>query len=129
MSLLNRARADARRILGGEWSTVLSFLAPTVDEVGGEIAVINGTFYRRNLVAEGRNGTPVNSTHVHCTFAEIDLIEEYYPVRNANGLVSFSGHLVTAKDSTGIDRTYIFREWHPDEVLGIIRCILEEYTA
>lgn len=125
MGLLDRARADARKILGdlAGWATMLTFTHPL-----GEITTINGTFFKRTLAVMTGDGTPSNARQVHITFAEAEMIESYYDIRNAEGKVDMQGHLVSCADSTGVTHTYIIREWHPDETLGIIRCMLGDYT-
>lgn len=123
MGLLERARADAKRILGdlGGWATILNLEAP-----GGELATIPGTFFRRTIQTVNTEGRPTNARMAHITFAESELIPEYYSVRDARGRVHMEGHKVTCADSTGTSTTYVIREWHPDETLGIITCILGE---
>lgn len=125
MGLLDRARADARKILGdlSGWATVLTFTSPL-----GEMATINGTFFKRTLPVMAGDGTISNARHIHMTFAEADMVESYYEIRDANGLVHLKDHKVTCTDSTGVAHTYVIREWHPDETLGIIRCMLGDYT-
>lgn len=125
MSLLARARRDARGILSGpDWSTVVTFTAPT-----GEIEIITATFYRVNRQSLNTEGRITNSIIAHCTVSERDLIEVYYPTRNAGDEVDFSGHILTAADEDGVERTYIAKEWHPDHTLGIIRIMLGDYVA
>lgn len=124
MSLLTRARADARRILKGDWSTMVIFTAPTT-----ESASIQATFYRVNKPSLNTEGRVVNSIIAHCTVSERDLIEAYYPTRNAADEMDFADHLLTAADESGVERTYVAREWHPDHTLGIIRIMLGDYVA
>jgi hypothetical protein len=100
------------------------FTAPTTEE-----AIINATFFRVHLNVDPLDGTSLDSTHAHCTISELDLIEQYYPTRNALGLVDFRNHKVRGADSTGIEKMYVVIKWHPDEVLGIIRLILQEHAA
>lgn len=125
MGLLDRARADARKILGdlAGWATMLTFTSPL-----GEIITIPGTFFKRTLTVMTGDGTPSNARQIHITFSETEMIAAYYEIRNAEGKVHLEGHLVSCADSTGITHTYIIREWHPDETLGIVRCMLGDYT-
>jgi hypothetical protein len=125
MGLLQRARADARTILSdlAGWATMMTFV-----NLDGEVADINGTFFKRTVVVMGSDGTPTNARQIHITFAERDLIEAYYTCRNSDGKVDMLDHKVTCADSTGLLETYKIREWHPDETLGIIRCMLGDYT-
>lgn len=123
MGLLDRARADARKILSdlSGWATVLTFTNPL-----GETTTINGTFFKRTLPVV-TDGADANVRQVHITFAEADMIESYYEIRNTAGVVDLYGHRVSCADSTGIVHTYAIREWHPDETLGIVRCMLADY--
>jgi len=127
MGILDRARADARRILSNlnGWATALHFENPANDQQ----ADINGTFFRRTVLINDQEGTPVNTRMAHITFAEADFTPDYYEIRNAAGVVHMEGHLVSCMDSTGTLSTYIIREWHPDETLGIIRCMLGDYQG
>lgn len=124
MGLLARARADARTILSdlNGWATVLTFESPS-----GEFAVINGTFFKRTIPVLGQDGTAMNARQIHITFAEADMIASYYEIRNAAGKVHMQDHKVTCADSTGLLTKYIVREWHPDETLGIVRCMLGDF--
>jgi hypothetical protein len=125
MGLLEQARADARKILGdlAGWATMLTFTSPM-----GEITTINGTFFKRTIPVMGGDGTPMNARHIHITFAEAEMIESYYEIRNDAGKVDLKDHLVSCADSTGVTHTYIIREWHPDETLGIVRCMVGDYA-
>jgi len=73
-------------------------------------------------------GNLANVKNVHISFSEIQLTNDSYPVRNANNEVDMIGHLVVTKDSTGNDRNYVIKETFPDETIGVIVCILGDYT-
>ncbi len=75
------------------------------------------------------DGLPSNTKNVHITLVESDLTDESYPVRNANGEVSLLNHLVDYADSTGNIKNYSISETFPDETLGIIVCILNDYNG
>jgi hypothetical protein len=124
MGLLDRARKDARKILGdlAGWATMLTFTSP-----GGEVTTINGTFFKRNVAVLSGDGTPSNARQIHITFAEAEMIAAYYDIRNTAGVVDLQDHLVSCADSTGVAHSYVIREWHPDETLGIVRCMLGDY--
>jgi hypothetical protein len=91
-------------------------------------ADIDGLHSKHHLAID-TDGNQVNSKSAHISFSEQELIdkEPTYPIRNANGEVDLKGHKVTVKDSTGIDKNYVVREWFPDETIGLIVCILGDF--
>lgn len=122
MSLLDRAKADIERITGNanEWGRSMVMEAPT-----GETVTVTG------LTKKHHAGFDTDGARVNAKDASITISEKYlgdYPVRNAAGEVSLTDHKVTVKDSTGIDKNYVIREWFPDETIGLIVCILGDYT-
>jgi hypothetical protein len=72
-------------------------------------------------------GNQVNTKNTHIAISEQVLIDLGYPVRNANEEVFLRDHKVLAKDSTGVLKSYVIREWLPDETIGLIVCILGDY--
>lgn len=72
-------------------------------------------------------GNQVNTKNTHIAISEQVLIDLGYPVRNANEEVFLRDHKVLAKDSTGVLKSYVIREWFPDETIGLIVCILGDY--
>lgn len=73
------------------------------------------------------DGVKVNSKNASLAFAEKQLTDLSYPVRNANLEVDLLNHIITSKDSTGVDKTYVVHENFPDEYLGLIVLILGDY--
>lgn len=124
MSLLAQAKADIEQITSNsnEWTSELSFVAPT-----GETAVINGLHTKHHLAFD-TDGRPVNSKNAHISFSESLLSNLEYPVRNDAGEVHLKNHMVTVKDSTGLDKNYLIAQWIPDETIGFIVCILSDRT-
>lgn len=125
MSLLDQIIEDVRTITGNpdEFGREISFEAPT-----GETAVIIGLHTKHHMGVD-TDGIRVNSKNAHISFSEKLLTDKNYPVRNASGEVSLERHLVTVKDSTGNAPTYVIREWYPDETLGLIVCILGDFSS
>ncbi len=74
------------------------------------------------------DGNLANVKNVHISFSEQQLTDDSYPVRNDNNEVDIIGHLVVTKDSTGNDSSYVISESFPDETIGVIVCILSDYT-
>jgi hypothetical protein len=72
------------------------------------------------------DGLPVNTKNVHISISEDELESLNYPVRNAKGEVFLKNHIVIYKDSTGLPKTYKIEQNLPDEVLGLIVCILSD---
>lgn len=74
-------------------------------------------------------GNQVNTKNAHIAISEQELIDKspLYPIRNANKEVDLKGHKVIVKDSTGVNKNYVIREWYPDETIGLIVCILGDY--
>lgn len=125
MGLIDKAKRDIERItsdLNG-WAVALLFETPT-----GETAAISGRFTKITLPNEEPEGTSAATLQAHVSFSEKFLIDLGYPVRNADGKVHMDGHLVTATDSTGTAERYLIRTWEPDETIGLIICMLGEYT-
>jgi hypothetical protein len=72
-------------------------------------------------------GVMVNSKNASVTFTEKQLTDVNYPVRNSGQEVDILGHLIEVADSSGVVKKYIINEQYPDEFLGSIVCILEDY--
>ena len=50
-----------------------------------------------------------------------------YSIRDVSGEVNMKNHLVEIADSTGVLYKYKVSSFLPDEVLGMVVCILEAY--
>ena len=84
-------------------------------------------FATKHFINFDSDGNPINSKNVHICIDESVLVSQGYPVRNAKTEVTLLNHIVTYPDSTGIVKKYIIRENFPDETLGLIVCILNDY--
>lgn len=73
------------------------------------------------------DGNLVNTKNAHIAISEKFLTDAGYPVRNSAGEVSLFNHKVTVKDSTGLNKQYVIREFFPDETIGLIVCILGDF--
>jgi hypothetical protein len=104
-----------------EFGVALSFVAPE-----GQTANVNGLHTKHHLSFD-TEGIAVNSRNAHVSVSEKLLTDLGYPTRNAKGEVDLQNHRVTCKDSTGIDKTYIIRQWHQNETIGVIVMILGEW--
>lgn len=123
MGLREQAKADIESITSNlnDWAIEMTFVAPTA-----ETATIKGIHSKHHLGVD-TDGNMVNSKKAHVSFSEKFLTDVSYPVRNAKGEVDLTGHKVTVKDSTGIAKDYIMKSYFPNETIGLITCILEDY--
>lgn len=128
MSILERARRDMQRITSdksGGFAVEITFTSPD-----GSTATING-LHTKHHTAIDTEGRPVNSKNAHISFSETLLNEQGYITRppDYNGEVNLKSHRVAVKDSTGTVKNYKIRQWFPDETLGLIVCILDDYSG
>ena len=75
------------------------------------------------------DGNVVNSKNAKVSISEDNFIQANYPYRNSGGEVNLYNHLVSAKDSTGLVKNYVIREFYADEYIGLIVCILGDYDS
>jgi hypothetical protein len=122
--ILQAARKDARAyVTKGGFEEDIELIS-----VDGTISVnITGLATKHHITFD-TDGNAVNEKNVHICIVESVLCDLGYPVRDASGEVNLRRHLVNFPDSTGIMKNYIVRENLPDEALGLIVCILEDYT-
>lgn len=119
MGLIEQAKQDWQQIttdLDG-FGVPIQLIAPdstTLDIVG---------LATKHHIGIDTEGNLVNVKNAHISFSEQLLIDAAYPYRT-NGEVSLYGHKAVWTDSTGAPKTYIIREFHPDETIGVILCIL-----
>lgn len=123
MSLIEQAKKDIEQITSNvnEFGVELNFIAPNA-----ATAKING-LHAKTFLSVNNEGIAVNSKQAHVSFSEKFLLDKNYPVRNTSGEVDLTNHLVNVKDSTGIIKHYKVQEWFPDETIGLITCILNDY--
>jgi hypothetical protein len=123
MGLIELIQKDIQKITSNskEFGVTLTLKAPTY-----EIAVIKGLHTKHHLGVD-TEGNTVNSKNARASFSEKFLIDAGYPVRNKAGEVDFKNHLLSAADSTGVVKQYIIQQWFPDETIGLIVCILEDF--
>jgi hypothetical protein len=123
-SILDLAKRDAKRfVTKGGFEVDIEMITPTKDKVINITGL--GTKHWINFDSDGN---PINSKNVHICIDEEFLNNNSYPTRNGKGEIRLLNHLITFKDSSGIDRNYIVKENFPDETLGLIVCILADYT-
>ena len=118
MSLLERARLDAQRIV----SNLSGFAFSIKFTIGSKSATVRGPGKKHHISYDDQ-GLPVNALNATVTVCEKDLTNQGYPTRDANDEVDLRGHKVEWSDAKG-SNTYEVMEWYPDEHLGLIVCIL-----
>ncbi len=125
MGLREQAKADIEQITSNadEWGIEIVLTAP---DPGNETVTITG-LHVKHYISIDTDGNFVNAKNAQITFSEKFLTDAAYPVRNANNEVVLKGHKADVKDSTGVLRHYVIREWFPDETIGLIRCILGDF--
>jgi len=125
MGLVEQAREDWREITSNnnEFGVTMTFVAPNLFE-----AEVKGLHTKHHLQV-GTNGVAFNGKNAHVSVSEKVLLDKNYPTRNADGNVDFRRHKVKVKDSTGIEKTYEIREWFPDETVGVLIFILNDFKT
>lgn len=125
MSLIDQIKQDIKDITSNsnDFGAQLVFVAPTL-----ETATIFG-LHSKHTMSQDTEGNRINSKNAHISFSEELLTELNYPTRNAAGEFTLIGHKVTVMDSTGLSPTYKISENYPDETIGLMVCILKDYTS
>lgn len=124
MSLIDQAKIDSQIInsdLNG-FGVLQKWTNPTT----AQTVNITGRHVKHHLRYD-EFGEQVNTKKASATFSESVMIANSYSIRDASGEVNMKGHLVEIKDSTGNFYKYKVTQFFPDEVLGMIVCILEAY--
>ena len=120
--LIEQAKGDWQRFSSDPktWGIAITLTAPTA-----EVANIVGIATKHHIGVD-TDGNPINTKNAHITISEQLLVDAGYPVR-ANNEVSILQHRVSYKDSTGITKEYVIEETFPDETVGMITCILNDF--
>lgn len=124
-SILQLAKRDAKHFVtsgGFEESLIIS----TPDR---SIVLPMTGYATKHWINYDTDGQPMNSKNVHVCIDEAFMNFSGYVTRNTKGEVSLKGHLVSYPDSTGIIKSYSVKESFPDETLGLIVLILQDYKA
>lgn len=101
-------------------------VAMTFDDNQGSTAAVTGLHTKHHLSLD-ETGAPVNGKVASVSVAEKQFTDLSFEVRNVSGEVNLDGYTVTVKDSTGNEKTYLCAEWFPDEKLGLIVIMLQDY--
>jgi hypothetical protein len=73
------------------------------------------------------DGNPINAQNVTVTLPERTLDENSYPYLNGENEVDLTGHNATIPSAVGSPITYRIEQWHHDQEIGAIVCILGYY--
>jgi len=121
MGLIDQAKADIAQITSNldDFAVEIKLTAPDGTEKN-----ITGLHTKIHLGVD-TDGMPVNSRKAHISFSEVNITN--YPMRNSRGEVDLRNHNMEVKDSTGITKKYTINQFFPDETIGLIVCIVEDY--
>ena len=122
-NLLNKARRDSKKYVtkGGFQEDII------LETANGLISIETTGFVSKHHIDYDSDGSSINSKNAHICLSEEELVLKAYPVRNSSNEVYLLNHKVLTKDSSGIAKNYVIKEWFPDETLGLIVCILGDY--
>lgn len=121
--LIEQAKGDWQKFssdLNG-WGVAITLTAPTA-----EVANIAGLGTNHHIGVDS-DGNAINTKNAHITISEQLLVDAGYPVRDSDNEVAIINHRVSYKDSTGITKEYVIEETFPDETIGMITCILNDF--
>ncbi len=130
MGLLEQAREDNAQITSNEndFAVPIEMIAPTE-----QIAIFNCSHIKHHTAVDDL-GQRTNSKTASVTINESVLLiaNPNYPIRltsgDHSGEVDLRGHLVNAPDSTGEIKKYVVKSWYPNETIGSIVIILNDYS-
>lgn len=123
MSIKDLAKRDIQRIMGNSNEYNLIIIS-TPD--GSKSVTLTGMDSVIHLGVD-TDGNAVNAKKAHVSFPEKPLIDANYPVRNAKGIIDLNNHTFKITDSTGNVKKYVLQSVFPDETLGVLTCILQDY--
>ena len=122
-----QARKDWKRIIeSGGFEEDIIFKTPDSFNTAVQVT-IQGLATKHNLNVD-TDGNAVSGKNVHITVSEDTLVLAGYPVRNTSEEVSLIDHKVDYTDSSGVLKHYVVLECFPDETVGVITCILGDYS-
>lgn len=123
-SILDKLRRDAKKMItSGGFEEQITLSTPN----SSNTITLTG-LTSKHFITFDTDGSTVNSKNAHICIDEDILTNASYPVRNAKGEVNLMKHRVSCKDSTGIVKNYVINQNYPDETLGLIVCILADFT-
>lgn len=123
MGLADQIIEDMRFFSGNseDFGVEITLISPDA-----ETTTVNGFSTKHHLGLDD-NGQAINSKKASVAFSEGNLAD--YSIRNSAQEIDLKDYRINVKDSTGIEKNYISREWFPDEKLGLIVVILTDYGS
>lgn len=124
MGIMDMIKSDVAAITGdGDgFGVALTFTNGTAS------ATVYGLATKHSITRD-TDGIPALGNQVHCSVSEQLLTAEDYPTRNADKLVSMTGHRVSWTDATGVSKTYVIKDCIPDDTVGLIVFLLGTYKT
>lgn len=121
--LIEQAKNDWQRFTSDPkaFGTSITLTAPTA-----EVAVVVGLATKHHISID-TDGNVVNTKNAHISISEQLLVDALYPVRTGGDEVTLIDHHVSYADSTGTVKEYVIKETFPDETVGMITCILNDF--
>lgn len=120
---MDQIQADILAITtnGDDFGVALEFAS-----IDGETTVtVNGLASSHHLRIDF-DGAAVAGRNVSISVAEAALVAEDFPTRNAGGDIKLRNCTVKWTDATGTEKSYVIKDAHPDDTLGLIVCILTD---
>lgn len=118
MGLLDIIKSDIESITSNLNEFGVSITLTSTNNVS---TILTGIHTKHHLGID-TDGNMVNSKKASIAFSE-----KFLSCRNSNEEISLTNYRVNVKDSTGVTKKYIVQQWFPDETIGLIVCILEDY--
>nr|WP_299067168.1 hypothetical protein [uncultured Allomuricauda sp.] len=123
-NILQSAREDVKKILSsGGFEEDITLSTPD----GATTINTKGLATKHHITFE-MDG-PINSKNAHICIDESDIVDKNYVVRNNDGEVNLLNHRVEVSDNTGEKKKYLIKENFPNETLGLIICVLEDFVS
>jgi len=125
MGLIEQAAIDLALITGNgdDFGVPIKFTSAK----DSTVVTINGLHNKIHLGVDGQ-GNVVHSKNATVAVSESLLVAANYPVRT-NDEVDMKNDLVDVKDSSGVLKHYIIKSKMPDETVGLLVFVLEDFTA
>jgi hypothetical protein len=92
----------------------------------GTIVTVNAIHNKIHLGVDAQ-GNVIYSKNATVSVSEPLLNDVGYVTRNASGEVDMKNDLIDVKDSSGVLKNYIVKSKMPDETIGLIVLVLEDY--
>lgn len=121
MNLMQQAKNDIQRILGAttEFAMALQFIAPNA-----ETLTTTGQFFDRTYMGDIEQ-QDTSGRHIIVHVSEQPFTDAGYPMRRADGVITFSNHKVIATYADGTTKTFKVLDTQPDYAINMITLQLQ----